>query len=76
MALAHKCDFCGNYYESSVIRKIIVRIGGSIYDTEFDMCKECENSFFIWKELRNHDHKTAFEDKEDSIVYGNLFDGN
>lgn len=65
MALAYKCDCCGNFYESSVIRKIIVRIGGPTYDTEYDLCKECEDSFFIWKELRNPNNKTAFEDKED-----------
>lgn len=65
MAEAYKCDCCGNFYESRVTRKIIVRIGGPMYDNVYDLCKECEDSFFIWKELRNPNNKTAFEDKED-----------
>lgn len=65
MAKAYKCDCCGEFYESSDIRKIIFRVGDPHHDTEYDLCKECEDSFFVWKRLRNRNNRTAFEDKED-----------
>lgn len=75
MALAYKCDFCGEFYEgkdkSSVGLNFKPLSGASII--WYDICPGCKESFKLWKESRDHNYKTAFEDKEDSTVYGNLF---
>lgn len=74
MAQAYKCDLCGKFYEGRRTKQIIIGItpAGLIDNPDrYDICLDCVNSFNLWKESRNPDHKSAFEDKEDV----NLFDG-
>lgn len=78
MANAYKCDFCGTFYEGSRTKNIIVGMSPSCCTdnvNRYDVCPDCVESFYFWKESRNRDYKTAFEDKEDPAAYGNLFDG-
>lgn len=75
MAKAYKCDCCGTFYETDMPRILGLYPANSDlldrYSLKYDVCPECEESFFIWKESRNPDHKSVFEDKEDV----NMFDG-
>lgn len=78
MAAAHKCDICGVLYEGYDTDRIAIGRYPGAFDSlriDLDICPDCKESFEWWKASRNPDHKTAFEDKEDPIVYGNLFDG-
>lgn len=74
MAKAYKCDCCGRFYEGELTNQIAISIvPNHLVDNvcRYDICSDCLSSFYIWKESRNPDHKSAFEDKEDV----NLFDG-
>lgn len=68
MAKAYKCDFCGMFYD--VNRTVQIALGTDnpyVHEKIFryDVCPDCEKSFHLWKETRNPNHKSAFEDKED-----------
>lgn len=74
MAQAYKCDLCGKFYEGLRTRQIVFGITPSCLNDvvgKYDICSDCEESFYVWKDSRNPVHKSAFEDKEDV----NLFDG-
>lgn len=78
MAQAYKCDLCGKFYEGRRTKQIVFGMTPSDLNEHidrYDICLDCADSFNLWKESRNPDHKTAFEDKEDPTMYGNLFDG-
>lgn len=68
MAEAYKCDCCGKFYAGHRTKQIVFGITPAaltdIVD-RYDICSDCEQSFLLWKESRNPDHKSAFEDKED-----------
>lgn len=74
MAKAHKCDCCGVFYTGERTNQIVIGIMPT-YATDnvcrYDICPDCLSSFYFWKESRNPDHKSAFEDKDDV----NVFDG-
>ncbi len=68
MAQAYKCDLCGKFYEGQHTRQIAVGMRPSCLTdnvTRYDICSDCIESFYLWKESRNPDRKSAFEDKED-----------
>lgn len=68
MAKAYKCDLCGKFYEGQRTKQIVCAItpcGPSDHVDRYDICSDCEQSFHLWKESKNPDHKSAFEDKED-----------
>lgn len=69
MAKAYKCDFCGTFYEMDIVRILgLYSPNSDLFDSnssKYDICPECEESFYLWKESRNPNHKSAFEDKED-----------
>lgn len=68
MATAYKCDLCGKFYEGRRTKQIVFGITpASLTDNSdrYDICSDCEQSFVLWLESRNPDHKSAFEDKED-----------
>lgn len=68
MALAYKCDLCGKFYAKDRTRQICFGYKPSYLNdkvVKYDVCSDCVESFYLWKESRNPDHKSAFEDKED-----------
>jgi len=67
MAQAYKCDFCGKFYTGGTMQIALAKSDPHLYDNtlRYDICSDCEQSFHLWKESRNPDHKSAFEDKED-----------
>lgn len=68
MAQAYKCDLCGKFYAGKRTVQIVIGIsptGLNDKTLRYDICSDCEKSFHLWKESRNPDHKSAFEDKED-----------
>ena len=67
MANAYKCDCCGKFYTGGTMQIALGKSDPYLYEksTKYDICPECEKSFHLWKESRNPDHKSAFEDKED-----------
>ena len=68
MAAAYKCDLCGQFYEGERTTQIAIgKTPTYLSDpiVRYDICSDCEQSFHLWKESRNPDHKSAFEDKED-----------
>lgn len=68
MAQAHKCDFCGAFYLGERTNQIVVGVVPSCLTDNvcrYDVCPDCLSSFYLWKESRNPDRKSAFEDKED-----------
>ena len=68
MAEAHKCDLCGQFYEGERTTQIAIgKTPTCLIDpiVRYDICSDCAESFHLWKESRNPDHKSAFEDKED-----------
>lgn len=68
MAKAYKCDCCGQFYLGERTRQIALGMSDPGINTRilrYDICSDCEKSFHLWKESRNPDHKSAFEDKED-----------
>lgn len=81
MAKAYKCDCCGKFYEGDRTQQIVFGITPSCLTdnvNKYDICSDCAESFYLWKESRNPDHKSVFEDKEDVNVFDgdvNLFDG-
>lgn len=69
MAQAYKCDLCGKFYEGHRTRRITLGMDNPYVNEKtlrYDICPDCEQSFYLWKESRNPDHKSAFEDKEDA----------
>lgn len=69
MAQAYKCDLCGKFYEGRRTKQIVFGMTPSDLNEHvdrYDICLDCADSFNLWKESRNPDHKTAFEDKEDA----------
>lgn len=78
MAAAFKCDLCGKFYEGRRTKQIVFGItpaGLTDHVDRYDICHSCEESFHKWVVSRKPNEITAFEDKEDPTVYGNLFDG-
>ena len=74
MAKAYKCDCCGKFYLGERTKQIVVGMENPCINDKvfrYDVCSDCLHSFHLWKESRNPDHKSLFEDKEDV----NLFDG-
>lgn len=74
MAKAYKCDICGRFYVGERTRQIVLGMTDPYVNEKsfrYHICSDCEQSFHLWKESRNANHKSAFEDKEDV----NLFDG-
>lgn len=68
MAAAFKCDLCGKFYTGPRTRQIVLGMTDPYLHEKvfrYDVCPECEQSFHLWKESRNPNHKSAFEDKED-----------
>lgn len=67
MAKAYKCDFCGKFYTGRTMQIVLGLSDPYLYEksSKYDICSDCEKSFHLWKESRNPDHKSAFEDKED-----------
>ena len=68
MSQAYKCDCCGKFYEARRTRQIVLGMSPSCltdHVERYDICPDCIESLYLWKESRNHDHKSAFEDKED-----------
>ena len=68
MAKAYKCDCCGNFYVGGRTRQIALGADNPYLNDivfRYDICSDCEKSFHLWKESRNPDYKSAFEDKED-----------
>jgi hypothetical protein len=80
MAKAYKCDICGQFFEEkpttiAVIGGIVssrtradrknILVSDNACDFLGEICQDCRVSFVFWKESRNPDHKSAFEDKED-----------
>lgn len=68
MAKAYKCDCCGKFYLGERTRQIALGMDNPYLNDRvlrYDICSDCEKSFHLWKESRNPDHKSAFEDKED-----------
>lgn len=68
MAAAHKCDFCGQFYEGERTTQIVVGMDNPYLNERvfrYDVCSDCVQSFHLWMESRNPNHKSAFEDKED-----------
>lgn len=70
MAEAYKCDLCGKFYTGKAgrTRQVVLDFAPSYLNdrvTKYDICSDCESSFNLWKESRNPNHKSAFEDKED-----------
>lgn len=69
MALAYECDFCGEFYEGKDKSSLGLNFTPSVGSNSIiwrDICPSCRESFKLWKESRNPNHKTAFEDKEDA----------
>lgn len=69
MAQAYKCDLCGRFYTGRRTMGIVVGLtpaGLNDHVDRYEVCSDCVESFYLWKESRNPDHKTAFEDKEDA----------
>ena len=68
MADAYKCDLCGTFYEGSRTVQIVIGLSPTGFNDKtlrYDICSDCHQSFNLWKESRNPNHKSAFEDKED-----------
>ena len=68
MAQAYKCDLCGKFYAEDRTRQICFGYTPSYLNdkvVKYDVCLDCANSFYLWKESRNPIRKSAFEDKED-----------
>ncbi len=68
MAQAYKCDLCGKFYEGRRTKQIVIGItpaGLTDNPDRYDICSDCADSFKLWKESRNPNRKSAFEDKED-----------
>lgn len=68
MAEAYKCDLCGKFYDSRRTKQIVFGMNPACLTDNpdrYDICSDCEQSFVLWLESRNPDHKSAFEDKED-----------
>lgn len=68
MAQAYKCDLCGKFYEGKRTKQIAIGMTPSGLNEHvdlYDICSDCADSFNLWKESRNPNRKSAFEDKED-----------
>lgn len=68
MAKAYKCDLCNEFYAVNRTVQIVLGTDNQYVNEKalrYDVCPDCEKSFHLWKESRNPNHKSAFEDKED-----------
>lgn len=68
MSVLYTCDICGAPIGKTAPNKLAITNAQLIIVQKMDICPDCDKSFYLWKESRNPNNKSAFEDKEDGVM--------